>query len=142
MPRKRIRYIEMNMNKTIRYNNVDRKNHESEPIKISLEGFEALRLYYYRGLSQEECAAQLNVSQPTFSRILKKANELLIKSIFEGRDFQICPNLKADVGYKQWVGWSCWKCDHIWRAVEKPNNCPKCNGNQVFHLNKLEIKWE
>ena len=96
---------------------------------MNLEEFEALRLYYYKDLPQNKCSEELNVSQPTFSRILRSACKNLVKAIVEGRDFKI---LGGNVGYKEWVGWCCWDCLNEWKAEEKPKKCPNCGSNKVF----------
>ena len=44
-----------------------------EVVTLSTEGFEALRLADALNMEHEEAAKQMNVSRPTFSRILSKA---------------------------------------------------------------------
>lgn len=57
---------------------------ELEEITLSLDEFEALRLKDVNGLQQQEAAEQMNVSRPTFQRILtnarKKVSEALVYS--------------------------------------------------------------
>ncbi len=138
-PKKKIRYIEQQPETIIRYQNADRTSPDESPVMISLEEFEALRLYYYKGLPQNDCKDRLNISQPTFSRILRSANAELVKALVEGRDFQI---MGGNVGYKEWVGWSCWDCDSEWKTDVKPEKCPECNSSKVFQLKNLVVSWE
>ncbi|GAB1536070.1 DUF134 domain-containing protein [Geovibrio sp. ADMFC3] len=42
-------------------------------VGITLDEFEAIRLADYEGLSHEEAAVLMNVSRPTFSRLVEKA---------------------------------------------------------------------
>lgn len=41
-----------------------------ETINLTREEFEALRLKDFKGLDQNDCAIQMNLSQPTFHRLL------------------------------------------------------------------------
>ena len=127
------------------YHNI-RRNKDSDLITISLEEYAALRLYYYKlkdikKSKQELCAKEFNVSQPTFSRILKNGSEKLVQAIVEEKNFQIAD---GNIGYKKIVGWGCWDCD--WetensKITKKPNNCPKCKSSKLFKLKKIVAKW-
>ena len=59
--------------------------------KVSLEPdeMEALRLVDYLGLSQEEAAAKMGVSQSTISRLLERARQKISSSLFEGREVKV-----------------------------------------------------
>jgi len=58
-------------------------------ISLPLEGFEALRLADYKGLSQEEAAAAMTISRPTFGRILSSARLCVAKALTEGSALSI-----------------------------------------------------
>jgi len=53
-------------------------------ISMPLEGLEALRLADYEGMSQEEAAAAMIISRPTFGRILSSARLCVAKALTEG----------------------------------------------------------
>jgi uncharacterized protein len=60
-----------------------------EIIILELDEFEALRLKDVLDLDQENSAKEMNVSQPTFQRILKRARQKVAKAIIQGKAIQI-----------------------------------------------------
>lgn len=60
-----------------------------ETIEISLEEIEAIRLKDYKKLSQEEAATQMNISQPTFHRIISSARNKIAIAIINAKAIQI-----------------------------------------------------
>ena len=60
-----------------------------DEVDLAMDEFEALRLTYHRDLSQKEAAKSMRVSQPTFSRILKKANKTLADALINGKIIKI-----------------------------------------------------
>lgn len=135
-PRKSIKYIEKESFKKskIYYQKTEQKPKDSAPIALNLEEYEALRLYHYKHLSQGLCAKNLNISQPTFSRILRSAIDKLVKALVEESDFEI---LGGNVVYKEWIGWGCFTCDHEWNTSQDLKKCPKCDSDIIYKLKKL-----
>lgn len=62
---------------------------ESEDIILTSEEVEALRLVEVKGLSQEDAAKSMNISQPTFSRILKTSRKKSAEAIVLGKAIKI-----------------------------------------------------
>lgn len=60
-----------------------------DEIALSMDGFEAIRLSDFMGLSQTEAAQSMRISQQTFSRILKKARKLIADGIVKGKIIKI-----------------------------------------------------
>ncbi|MFO8102481.1 MAG: DUF134 domain-containing protein, partial [Dehalococcoidia bacterium] len=60
-----------------------------EEVILTKEEFEAVRLHDYNQLSQKECADNMQVSQPTFYRIISSARKKISKSIVEGKALKI-----------------------------------------------------
>jgi predicted DNA-binding protein (UPF0251 family) len=65
-------------------------------VVLPVEGLEALRLSDVEGLDQEAAAAMMNVSRPTFSRVLGEARSIVAKALvngwairIEGGDFEL-----------------------------------------------------
>lgn len=56
---------------------------------IKLEELEAIRLKDLEGLEQAECAAKMQVSRPTFQRILLSAREKIADSLIHGKALHI-----------------------------------------------------
>ena len=53
------------------------------------EELEAIKLYEVDGLEQVQAAESMKVSQPTFARILKKANKKIADAIVNGKAIRI-----------------------------------------------------
>lgn len=60
-----------------------------EPVYLGHDEYEALRLTYYLGLTQEEAAARMGVSRGTLWRILYNARRKLVQAIVEARPIVI-----------------------------------------------------
>ncbi len=56
---------------------------------MTLDEFEAVRLADLDGLYQEEAARQMNVSRPTFTRIIEAAHRKLADVIVHGKALRI-----------------------------------------------------
>ncbi|MDD4352935.1 MAG: DUF134 domain-containing protein [Candidatus Nanoarchaeia archaeon] len=64
-------------------------SNELEEITIMSDEIEAIRLCDAEKLEQDEAAKKMNVSQPTFSRILGSARHKIAKAIIEGKAIKI-----------------------------------------------------
>lgn len=62
---------------------------ELTEIYVSMDGFEALRLADYHGLTMEEGARQMHVSRHTFGRILGDARVAVARALVEGLALRI-----------------------------------------------------
>ena len=62
---------------------------ELEEIVMTLDEFEALRLASLDGLYQEEAAARMNISRPTFSRIIEAAHRKVADALVHGKALRI-----------------------------------------------------
>ncbi|MBS7626509.1 DUF134 domain-containing protein [Candidatus Bathyarchaeota archaeon] len=60
-----------------------------EPIRITYDEFEALRLIDYKGLTQEEAADRMGVSRGTVWRCLDSARRKIAAMLVEGRSLVI-----------------------------------------------------
>lgn len=58
-------------------------------IILSIEEYETVRLIDYVGLTQEECAVQMNVARTTVQRIYNDARHKLSVFLVEGHKLQI-----------------------------------------------------
>lgn len=102
---------------------------------LKLEELEAIRLKDLEGLEQSECAEKMEVSRPTFQRILLSAREKIADSLvngkiihIEGGNFtrNICPV-------------KCLNCDNEWtesyenmEAIKKgDHSCPACGSTKI-----------
>ncbi|MFC1845725.1 DUF134 domain-containing protein [Candidatus Dependentiae bacterium] len=60
-----------------------------EEVVLLPDEFEALKLHDVDNLKQEDAAKQMQISQPTFARILDKAYKKLAQAIVEGKAIRI-----------------------------------------------------
>jgi uncharacterized protein len=60
-----------------------------QEINLEMPEFEAIRLIDFKKIPQEEAAKQMNISQPTFSRILKSAREKIADAVINGKSIKI-----------------------------------------------------
>lgn len=64
-------------------------DNRSDIIRLGFEEVEAIRLKDLEGLEQAACARQMNLTRPTFQRMLAEARRKLAKALVEGRSIQI-----------------------------------------------------
>ena len=57
--------------------------------ELSLDEYEALRLADYDGLEHSDAAVQMEISRPTFTRLISKARQKVAKFIVDGKVLQI-----------------------------------------------------
>jgi predicted DNA-binding protein (UPF0251 family) len=105
---------------------------ELELVSLSVEEYEALRLADIEGLYQEEAAERMEVSRPTFHRILKEAHRKVATALVEGKALGIEGGDYVLAGDTRIF--ECVACGNTWeepfgsgvRACEAV--CPKCGG--------------
>ena len=103
---------------------------------LKLEELEAIRLKDLEGLEQGECAEKMEVSRPTFQRILISAREKIADSLINGKTIHveggnftrnICPVKCMDCG-KEWM--------ESYENMESIKNgectCPSCGSTKVI----------
>ncbi|MGI5912361.1 MAG: DUF134 domain-containing protein [Syntrophomonadaceae bacterium] len=60
-----------------------------QEINLKVEELEALRLKDYTGLEQEECARYMQISRPTFQRVISEARYKIAKAFISGNAIRI-----------------------------------------------------
>ena len=91
---------------------------ELEESILTVDEFEAVRLNDLRGMGQEESAKKMDISQPTFHRIILSARKKIADAIVNGKAIRIEGGDFRIIG-KTGPGGFC--------------RCPKC-GNQQSHV--------
>lgn len=71
----------------------------TEPLLMTVEEYEVIRLIDWKGLSQEETAGEMGVARSTVQRIYGEARKKLAECIVNGKtlkisggDYRLCPN--------------------------------------------------
>lgn len=62
---------------------------ELEEVILPVDEYEAVRLKDLGGLEQEECAKKMNISQPTFHRLVLSARKKIADAIVNGKAIKI-----------------------------------------------------
>lgn len=106
-----------------------------EEVQMSVEEAEALRLKDLEGLEQEQAAVKMNISRPTFQRVLVSARQKVTDALLNGKALRIGGgNFEVALRY--------FKCaiDHRWcvpsdAATEGlPPSCPTCYTKDVLEI--------
>lgn len=99
-----------------------------DKIEIAVDEYEVIRLIDYKGLTQQECAKQMQVARSTVTSVYENARYKLSSSIINdkaleitGGDFELCKSHNFCCGQ---CGKS--KCRHC-----KHGTCDNCIG--IFH---------
>lgn len=99
---------------------------------LKLEELEAIRLKDLEGLEQEECARIMEVSRPTFQRILISAREKIADSLINGKSIRI----EGGNYTRNICSIKCLNCGNTW--AESYENidigqklCPSCGSEEV-----------
>jgi len=60
-----------------------------QEVILAIDEFEAVRLKDLEGLEQENCAKKMNISQPTFHRLVLSARKKIAGAIINGKAIKI-----------------------------------------------------
>jgi predicted DNA-binding protein (UPF0251 family) len=105
---------------------------------LSVEEAEAIRLKDLEGLGQEESAEKMNISRPTFQRVLASARQKIADALFNskairigGGNFEIAPRRFRCLNGHEW--------DVPFEVVVSvpPKACPTCNTLSIKLLQPL-----
>jgi len=112
---------------------------------LKLEELEAIRLKDLEGLEQGECAEKMEVSRPTFQRILISAREKIADSLINGKTIHIeggnftlniCPVRCSDCG-KEWQE----SFENMKRIKQGDFTCPDCGSEQIVCVQACKGKF-
>jgi len=111
---------------------------ELEEVVLTVEELEALRLKDLEGLEQEECATRMNVSRPTFQRVLTSSRCKVADALVGGKA------LRVEGGHYRLAKrrFRCRACTHEFevsfgtgeRGIEI--KCPDCNTQAVQRIDQ------
>ena len=104
-----------------------------EEVRMSIEEAEAVRLKDLEGLEQEQGAEKMNVSRPTFQRVLASARQKIADALLNGKAIRI------DGGNFE-MTWRRFRCKggHEWELETPvsvpPELCPTCSTPNIEPL--------
>lgn len=103
-----------------------------DTVVLTLDEYEAFRLSDHLGLSQEEASDEMEISRPTFTRLIeaarKKVCEMIVNGkmlIIEGGNIHFRKNLIR-----------CRNCGHMFNIniEDDISKCPTCGSEQLVNL--------
>ena len=62
---------------------------ELDEVILSVDEYEAVRLKDFEGFNQDEAASRMNISQPTFHRVLEEARKKIAEALVKGKAIKI-----------------------------------------------------
>ena len=111
---------------------------------LLLEELEAIRLKDLEGFEQYQCAEKMEVSRPTFQRILLSAREKIADSIINGKAIHI----QGGNYTKNICNVKCNFCNHKWnesfenlqQTKDGEYTCPTCKSTEISCLKQCKNK--
>jgi len=106
-----------------------------DEVRLSVEEAEAIRLKDLEDLEQEEGAGRMNISRPTFQRVLASARQKMADALLhgkairiEGGSFEMAPSrFKCLNGHE-------WEVPFRVMTSVPPRICPTCNTASIEPL--------
>ena len=114
-----------------------------DEVQLSVEEVEAIRLKDLEGLEQEEGAEKMNISRPTFQRVLVSGRQKIADALLNGKAIRI-------EGGSFKMALSRFKClnGHEWEVPFEvmmsapPQICPTCNTASIEPLLPAGFGWK
>ena len=105
-----------------------------DQVTLSLDEYEALRLADYDNLEHSEAAEQMEISRPTFTRLITKAREKIAQFIVEGRRLEIDG---GSVHFRENL-FICSHCGNDFQGMfdDEQIVCPSCGSDSIKNLAK------
>jgi predicted DNA-binding protein (UPF0251 family) len=98
--------------------------HKLDEVVMTLDEFEAIRLADLDGLYHERAAERMNVSRPTFGRVVEAARHKVAEAIILGKALKI---EGGSVYAEQTRTFRCPACEREWEGpLDTQANCPRC----------------
>jgi len=105
---------------------------ELQEVRLSIEEAEAIRLKDVEWLEQEQCAQKMNISRPTFQRVLNSARRKIADGLLSGKAIRIeGGNFEmARQRFRCYNGHE-WDVPLDTGAVVPPETCPSCKTSNI-----------
>jgi len=103
-----------------------------ETIILSLDEYEAIRLTDHLNLEHSQAAEKMEISRPTFTRLIEQARFKIAQFLIEGR------HLTIEGGNIHFRGniYKCEDCENIFKSEIDIiiGKCPKCGSENITDL--------
>ncbi len=113
-----------------------------EEVCVSVEEAEAVRLNDLEGLEQEECARRMNISRPTFHRVLGAARSKLADALLNGKAIRIeGGNFEMATRRFRCLNGHEWDVPFETMTTVPPRFCPTCNTPNIMSVEPFGFGW-
>jgi predicted DNA-binding protein (UPF0251 family) len=103
-----------------------------EEVQLSIEEAEAIRLKDLEGLEQEQSAGKMNISRPTFQRILASARRKIADAILNGKAVRIeGGNFEVEFQYFKCANKHEWNIPREELQDNPQLKCPVCGNSEI-----------
>jgi len=112
--------------------------HGCRPLKkineviLTIDEYESIRLADHENLKQEDAAKKMNISRPTFTRLVDAARKKIADAMVNGKVIRIEGGNYIFLRNRM----RCVACGNIWDTVISNNDefCPSCNSENIEDL--------
>ena len=103
-----------------------------DDVVMSIDEYEAFRLADYLGMSQEEAAEEMEISRPTFTRLIESARKKVADMVVNGKRLRI---EGGNVIFRQHIV-RCANCGQMFtiRPNEILDKCPVCGSTHLMNI--------
>ena len=103
-----------------------------EQVQMTLDEYEAFRLADYLGLSQDEASKEMEISRPTFTRLIEKARKKIADLIINGKFLTI---EGGNIHFRKNII-QCQNCGYMFKTNFQTtlNKCPQCDSDKLINL--------
>lgn len=111
-------------------------------VQLSVEELEAIRLKDLEGLEQEQGAKKMNVSRPTFQRVLASARQKVADALFNGKALRI-EGGSFEMAFRRFrcLNGHEWEVPFEVMITRPPELCPTCNTADFRALRPWRPGW-
>ncbi len=116
---------------------------ELDEVILAVDEYEAVRLKDLEGLEQEQGAERMNISRPTFQRVLASGRRKMADALLNGKAIRI-------EGGNFEMAWHRFRClnGHEWdvpfeeMAGGPPELCPDCSSTGITSVEQNAYGWD
>ena len=113
-----------------------------EEVCLSVEEAEAIRLKDLVGLEQSECAKRMNISRPTFHRVLAAARGKLADALLNGKAIRIeGGNFELATRRFYCINGHQWDVSFKDMMTKSPELCPTCASPNIMPVQPSGLGW-
>lgn len=106
-----------------------------QEVMLTIDEYESIRLADHENLKQEEAARKMNISRPTFTRLVDSARKKIADAMVNGKVLRIKGG--SYIFLKNRL--RCMSCGNIWGMDEKNKSmkdCSVCGGKKIEDVGK------